>query len=64
VNALVSVILHPPAGGWGAVRPQFYMGIALAAVGGCMVTYFKPPPAPAKLGTTAHVVARQPGKPS
>ncbi|MCC7373909.1 MAG: hypothetical protein IT581_04580 [Verrucomicrobiales bacterium] len=65
VNALVSLVMHPPAGGWGSIRPQFYLGIALAAVGGCMVTYFKPPPAPAKPGTSsAQVVARQPGRPS
>jgi drug/metabolite transporter (DMT)-like permease len=47
VNAVVSLSLHPPAGGWGSIRPQFYLGIVLAAVGGCLVTYFKPPPAPA-----------------
>jgi len=47
VNALYSIYLHPPAGGWGGIRPQFYVGIALAALGGCLVTYFKPnPPAP------------------
>lgn len=48
VNACVSLANHPPAGGWGAVKPQFYLGIALAAVGGCLVTYYKPSPAPAK----------------
>lgn len=62
VNAVVSVILHPPAGGWGAIRPQFYLGIALAAIGGCMVTYFKPPPAPAKPGTSARAVSPAPVK--
>ncbi len=47
VNAIVSVIQHPPAGGWGSIRPQFYLGIALAALGGCLVTFYKPaPPAP------------------
>ncbi|MGE3312138.1 MAG: hypothetical protein AB7O66_19405 [Limisphaerales bacterium] len=48
VNAGVSLVLHPPAGGWGAIKPQFYLGILLAAVGGCLVTFFKPAPAPAK----------------
>lgn len=47
VNAVVSMIMHPPAGGVGAVRWQFVAGILLAAVGGCLVTLYKPPPAPA-----------------
>src|SRR5437762_826884 len=48
VNAIYSLLLHPPAGGWGSIRPQFYLGIALAALGGCLVTFYKPnPPAPA-----------------
>jgi len=45
VNAVVAMCLNPPAGGWGAVRWQFYLGILLAATGGCLVTLFKPPPA-------------------
>jgi len=49
VNALSSLILHPPAAGWSAIKPQFYLGIVLAALGGCLVTFYKPPPpAPAK----------------
>lgn len=48
VNALYSLWLHPPAGGWSAVKPQFFLGILLAALGGCLVTYYKPPPTPAK----------------
>lgn len=46
VNALVSIIQHPPAGGWGGVRWQFFAGILLAALGGCLVTLYKPNPAP------------------
>src|SRR3989449_62886 len=47
VNAIYSLMLHPPAGGWGSIRPQFYLGIVLAALGGCLVTFYKPnPPAP------------------
>jgi drug/metabolite transporter (DMT)-like permease len=42
VNAVVSMILHPPSGGWGSLNWQFVMGILLAAVGGCLVTLFKP----------------------
>ena len=47
VNAVYSLLLHPPAEGWGAIKPQFYLGIVLAAVGGCLVTFYKPPPPPA-----------------
>src|SRR5213592_2092998 len=48
VNAVYSLLLHPPAGGWGSIKPQFYLGIALAALGGCLVTFYKPnPPATA-----------------
>jgi drug/metabolite transporter (DMT)-like permease len=45
VNAVVAMYLSPPEGGLGAVRWQFYLGIILAATGGCLVTFFKPPPA-------------------
>lgn len=48
VNALYSLIAHPPAGGWGVIKPQFYLGIVLAALGGCLVTFYKPAPVPAK----------------
>jgi hypothetical protein len=44
VNAVVALLVHPPAGGWSALRWQFYLGIALAAIGGCLVTLYKPPP--------------------
>jgi hypothetical protein len=52
VNALVAVLLHPPAGGWGGIKPQFYLGILLAATGGCLVTFYKP--APPKAVPAAH----------
>lgn len=45
VNALYSLTRHPPAGGWAAVRWQFYVGLLLAALGGCLVTLYKPAPA-------------------
>jgi drug/metabolite transporter (DMT)-like permease len=49
VNAVVSLILHPPAGGFSALRWQFLAGIALAALGGTLVSLYKPGPgAPAK----------------
>jgi drug/metabolite transporter (DMT)-like permease len=47
VNALYAMILHPPAGGWGNVRWQFYVGLILAVAGGGLVTLYKPAPAPA-----------------
>jgi drug/metabolite transporter (DMT)-like permease len=48
VNATLSLLLHPPAGGWGSIKPQFFLGILLAALGGCLVTFYKPAPAPAQ----------------
>jgi hypothetical protein len=54
VNAAVAIMQHPPEGGVGSIRPQFFLGIVLAAVGGCLVTLYKPnPPAPGKPTTTA-----------
>jgi len=53
VNAIVALLQHPPAGGWGSIKPQFYLGIVLAALGGCLVTYFKPNPAPTAPAATA-----------
>ena len=38
VNAIVSIALHPPQGGLAAIKPQFFLGILLAALGGCLVT--------------------------
>ena len=48
VNAIVALWQSPPAGGWGSIKPQFFLGIVLAALGGCLVTLYKPNPAPAK----------------
>ena len=53
VNATIVMINHPPAGGWGSVRWQFFAGIVLAAIGGTMVTLYKPAPAPAPAATSA-----------
>jgi len=60
VNAVYSLYLHPPAGGLSKVPAPFYLGIALAALGGFLVTYFKPgPPAgkpkPQTVATSAPV---------
>ncbi|MBZ0113242.1 MAG: hypothetical protein K8J08_12315 [Thermoanaerobaculia bacterium] len=46
VNALVATAMHPPAGGFGGLRWQFVAGILLAALGGFLVTLYKPTPAP------------------
>jgi len=48
VNAVVALIIHPPAGGVSALRWQFIVGILLAALGGTMVTMYKPAPGGAK----------------
>ena len=45
VNALYSLFLHPPAGGWARLPLPFVLGIVLAAVGGCLVSLYKPAPA-------------------
>ena len=42
VNALVATAMHPPAGGWSSVRWPFYLGIMLAALGGYLVTRYRP----------------------
>jgi hypothetical protein len=58
VNAFVSLIQHPPAGGWGSIRWPFWFGIVLAATGGALVTKFKPgPPPPKKTVATAPATA-------
>jgi drug/metabolite transporter (DMT)-like permease len=44
VNAIVALSLHPPAGGIAAIRWPFFAGIILAAVGGMLVTLYKPGP--------------------
>lgn len=42
VNAIVALALHPPAGGFSVLRWQFIAGILLAALGGFLVTKYKP----------------------
>lgn len=44
VNAVIALMIHPPAGGLGSLRWQFIVGILLAALGGTMVTLYKPAP--------------------
>lgn len=42
VNAVVATATHPLAGGLSAVRWPFILGILLAAIGGCLVTLYRP----------------------
>jgi hypothetical protein len=44
VNAVTAMIVHPPKGGIGSIRWPFFLGIFLAAMGGFLVTKFKPGP--------------------
>jgi hypothetical protein len=46
VNAIVGIAMHPPKGGFSAIPVPFILGILLAAVGGFMVTKYKPASAP------------------
>ena len=42
VNAFTALAIHPPAGGIGALRWQFVLGILMAAAGGYLVVSYKP----------------------
>jgi drug/metabolite transporter (DMT)-like permease len=42
VNAIAAMVMHPPVGGLSSLRWQFILGILLAALGGCLVTLFRP----------------------
>lgn len=53
VNAFVAMALHPPQGGLAAMRWPFVLGLVMAAVGGCLVTLYRPMPAPASPRTAA-----------
>ncbi len=44
VNAIVAISLHPPKGGFSSIKWQFMAGILLAAIGGLLVTLYKPGP--------------------
>ncbi len=49
VNAVVSLLLHSPEGGWSKIPLPFVLGILMAATGGYLVTAYKPKDAaPAK----------------
>ena len=60
VNAVVAMIQHPPAGGIAAIKWPFYLGLFLAAVGGSLVTLYRPLPAPAHKPTPATAANAEP----
>jgi len=59
VNAIGAMWMHPPKGGLVAVPWQFYCGILMAAAGGCIVSLYKPAPAPK---SAAAVAPAMPGR--
>lgn len=63
VNAFTALAFHPPEGGMRSLRWQFLLGIALAALGGYLVTRFKPdspPPPPPRAAAAAGLTERVP----
>ena len=56
VNAIAAMLIHPPAGGLSAIRWPFYLGILLAALGGGMVTIFRPSTAPQANHATSSMI--------
>jgi drug/metabolite transporter (DMT)-like permease len=64
VNAVVALLQHPPSGGFGSIKPQFFLGIILAALGGCLVTLYKPgaPVAKPQAAAIAQAAAATPKK--
>jgi hypothetical protein len=64
VNSLVAIWQHPPAEGLGSIKPQFFLGILLAALGGCLVTYYKPNPPAAKAAAGAAQTVSASGVPA
>lgn len=61
VNALVAIAMHPPAGGLSSIKPAFLLGLVLAAVGGCLVTLYRPQPPPTKKPASASAPANPSG---
>jgi drug/metabolite transporter (DMT)-like permease len=63
VNSVAAMLMHPPKDGIAAVPWQFYLGILMAAAGGCLVVKYKPAPAPAAKSAAAKIApAAQPGR--
>lgn len=59
VNAVIAMIIKPPAGGWSSVNPLFWLGLICAIGGGALVTKFKPGPPPPKKPVAQVAVAQK-----
>jgi hypothetical protein len=57
INALIALMVTPPAGGWSAIPFPFWIGMILAVTGGALVTKFKPAPHPPQKPAAATVSA-------
>jgi hypothetical protein len=57
VNALVLIIMQNT---WGDLRWQFVLGVLMAALGGCLVTIYKPAPKPHGQPTAVSIPAELP----
>jgi hypothetical protein len=53
LNALISLTITPPTGGWGSIPLPFWLGMILAVSGGALVTKFKPSGPPPKKAIAA-----------
>jgi hypothetical protein len=64
VSAFYVLWQQPPKDGFASVDMRFYLGILLAAVGGCLVTLYKPDtaPKPAPAPTASIQPASSPAK--
>lgn len=62
VNAVVALVMHPPAGGLRALPLPFILGILMAASGGYLVMRFKP--APSKAHTASPAAVHTPAPPN
>ena len=59
VNAVTVLAIHPPKGGISSLRWQFLVGIVMAAVGGCLVTLYRPEAAPPSPASSSPAAATQ-----
>jgi hypothetical protein len=65
VNAFVSMYMaHGPAGSHFEIKPQFWLGIILAAGGGSLVAFYKPEPVKPPGTAVAAVQPASPQKPA
>jgi hypothetical protein len=56
LNAIIAMIIKPPAGGYASVNPLFWVGLVLAIGGGYLVGKFKPGPPQKKPAASAPAV--------